>query len=176
MTQKPIQSRQPAPGERLACIRESLAPRGCAVRSAQSITHMRILISLMTLSLLLMASSATESDEDVGRKLTGTWSHNIPWNDGRDRKLLLKGTQDAHGKMHFEFVRPPFSYKPIFAALNVRQGQVEIMFKMVLYSDESEVSRHSIQYVLKEKNGIWSGRLLQSWVELPVEVTLEKEK
>ena len=137
---------------------------------------MKVLISLLTLNLLLMASSAAESDSDIERELAGTWTHNIRWIDGRDRKLVLKGTQDAHGKMRFEFVRPPFSYKPIFAAMNIRQSQVEIMFKMVLYSDESEVSRHTIQYVLRQKNGIWSGRFLQSWVESPVEVTLEKEK
>jgi len=47
---------------------------------------------------------------------------------------------------------------------------------MVLYSDESNVSRHTLQYVLREKNGIWSGQLLQSWVNTPVEVTLKKEK
>ncbi len=136
---------------------------------------MRVLISLMTLSLLLTVSGAAESESDIARKLTGTWTHNIPGPPGRDR-IVLKGTQDADGKMRFEFVQQSFSYKPIFAALNVRHGQVEIMFKMVLYADESDVSRHTVQYVLKEKDGVWSGRFLRSWVEAPVEVTLEKEK
>jgi len=129
------------------------------------------------MSLMLTACSTTRSDDaDVAQKLTGTWTHNIPWNDGRERTLVLKGTQDAEGKMHFEFVQPPFSYKPIFTALNIRQGQLEIMFKMVLYSDESDVSRHTLEYVLREKNGIWSGQFLQSWVNSPVEVTLKREK
>jgi len=136
---------------------------------------MRILLALLALSLLLTACSTTKSDADIGHKLTGTWTHNIPWIDGQERTLILKGTQDAQGRMHFEFAQPPFSYKPIFTALTVRQGQVEIMFKMVLYSDESDVSRHTLQYVLKERNGIWSGQLLQSWVNSPVEVTLKKE-
>ena len=119
---------------------------------------------------------AAEDDADIGRKLTGTWTHNIPWIDARERTLILKGTQDAQGKMHFEFVKPPFSYKPIFTALSVQRGQVEIMFKMVLYSDELDVSRHTLQYVLREKNGIWSGQFLQSWVDSPVQVTLKKEE
>src|SRR5215471_9451731 len=119
---------------------------------------MRILLGLVAMSLLLMACSTTKSDDaGVAHKLTGTWTHNIPWSDGHERTLILKGTQDAQGKIQFEFVQPPFSYKPIFTALNTGQGQVEIMFKMVMYSDESDVSRHTLKYVLREKNGTWSG-------------------
>jgi hypothetical protein len=137
---------------------------------------MKILFVLLALSLLPMAYSRPESDADLAHKLTGTWSHNIPWNDGRETKLILKGTQDAQGKMHFELVQPQFSYRPIFAAMEIRRGQVNIMFRMVLYSDELDVSRHTLQYVLREKNGVWSGQFLQSWVERPVEVTLKKEE
>ena len=123
-----------------------------------------------------MASSAAESDSDIERELAGTWTHNIRWIDGRDRKLVLKGTQDAHGKMRFEFVRPPFSYKPIFAAMNIRQSQVEIMFKMVLYSDESDISRHMLQYVVRGKEGIGWADFFSRGVESALEVTLKKEK
>ena len=108
-------------------------------------------------------------------KLLGTWTHNIPWNDGKERTLILTGSRDAHGKAHFEMVQKAFSYKPIFTKYNVSHGQVEIAFKMVLYADESDVSPHTLKYVLRQSKGTWSGQFYESWEKSPVDVTLEKK-
>ena len=129
---------------------------------------------LLAMVLLLASCSTTSSDTRVARKIAGTWTHDIPWNDGRKRTLTLKGSQDLQGKISFEFIRPPFSYKPVFTDMNVTHGRVEICFKMVLYADESDVSRHTLKYVLTEKNGVWSGQFFQSWVNSPVDVTLKR--
>jgi hypothetical protein len=135
---------------------------------------MKFILPLFALSLFLTAC-ATTSDADIRRNIVGTWSHNVPWNDGKERTLILKGSQDTEGKAYFEFVQQPFSYKPIFTGFNVRQGRVEISFKMVLYSDESDVSPHTLRYVLRERNGIWSGQFFQSWEKSPVDVRLKKQ-
>jgi hypothetical protein len=135
---------------------------------------MRLMLGLLPIVFLLAAWSTTSSDTRVARKIAGTWTHDIPWNDGRKRTLILKASEDLQGKLSFEFDRPPFSYKPVFTNMNVTHGHVEICFKMVLYADESDVSPHTLKYILTEKNGVWSGQFFQSWVNSPVEVTLKR--
>ena len=136
---------------------------------------MKPILCLSALVFLIAACATTSSDTRVARKISGTWTHDIPWNDGGKRTLTLKASQDAQGKLSFEFIRPPFSYKPVFTELNVRHDHVEICFKMVLYADESDVSPHTLKYVLTEKRGVWSGQFLQSWVKSPVDVRLKRE-
>jgi hypothetical protein len=136
---------------------------------------MRLIVPLLAVGLLLAACTTTSSDAHIARKIEGTWTHNIPWIDGQERTLTLKASRDAHGKLSFDFIHPPFSYKPVFTALAVRQGRVEIPFKMVLYADESDVSPHTLKYVLTENGGVWSGQFFQSWVSSPVNVTLKRK-
>jgi hypothetical protein len=107
--------------------------------------------------------------------LEGTWAHDIPGNDGKDQTLIIKGTRDADGKMHFELAQQYFSYKPMFTESTVKEEQVEICFKMVLYGDETDISPYTLTYVLRETNGVWSGQFIQSWKPSPVNVTLKKQ-
>lgn len=136
---------------------------------------MKLVIPVLAMVFLVAACTTTNSDTRVTRDIAGTWTHDIPWNDGGRRTLTLRASQDAQGKPFFEFVRPPFSYKPVFTELTVTHGRVEVGFKMVLYSDESNVSPHTLKYILTEKGGVWSGQFIQSWVSSPVNVTLKRK-
>jgi hypothetical protein len=136
---------------------------------------MRFIFPLLALGLFLAGCTTTSSEAQIGSKIEGTWAHNIPWNDGRERTLSMKATQDDQGKLSFELLHTPFSYRPVFTGLNLRGSTVEISFKMVLYADASNVSPHTLKYLLTEKHGVWSGQLYQSWVKAPVDVTLERK-
>lgn len=113
--------------------------------------------------------------DDIRLKFVGTWTHNIPWIDGKERTLILKCSQDAQGGVHCEFVQQFFSYRPVFTECIATGGQIEIRFKMVLYDKPSNVSPHTLKYVLREGNGGWSGQFFQSWVKSPVDVILRKQ-
>jgi hypothetical protein len=124
--------------------------------------------------------SMTKGGNDVVSKeaasktfaLDGVWMHQIPWNDGQDRTLILRGTRDEEGKIFVEFLQQFYSYKPIFAEYTESDHQAEIRFNMVMYGDETNVTEHTLRYALKEETGLWSGQLFHSWEPQPYDITL----
>lgn len=115
-----------------------------------------------------------QRSSDAAFDLEGTWKHNIPWPDGKERTVMLTGSRNGEGKPEFEMEARFFPYKPVFTKYLARDGRVEIHFKMVLKHDQASVSDHTLKYVLNQANGVWSGRFIESWVESHIEVTLKE--
>jgi hypothetical protein len=108
--------------------------------------------------------------------LVGKWSHTIPWIDGKERTVILDYIKDQDNRERFEFVQQYWSYKPVFVDQIKNGDETTINFKMVLYSNETEETEHTLKYVLKEDNGRWVGKLFESWTEIPYDVVLTRSK
>lgn len=126
---------------------------------------MRHLISLLFTIGLLITSGCQEQFE-------GTWVHTIPWSNGQERTLILRGIRDNEGKLIFEFLKQHYSYKPSFIGYSSGKDKIEMNFKLVAYYGDHD-SGHRLKYILRKEQKVLRGKLLQSWKE-PVEVTLSK--
>lgn len=107
-------------------------------------------------------------------KVLGTWYHKVPWNDGTEKTLILKASKNSDGKIVFGFLQQYYSYKPIFSKYSLKDDQIKIFFKMVLYADETDISNYKIEYLLRENGDVLTGQLFQSW-KAPVNVTLKRQ-
>jgi len=100
----------------------------------------------------------------------------MPGTDGKNRTVVLEYIKDQDGRERFEFVQQYWSYKPVFVD-QVKQGdESTINFKMVQSGNEAEETDRTLKYVLKEDNGQWVGKLIESWTETPYDVVLTRTK
>lgn len=108
------------------------------------------------------------------QRFEGTWSHTIPWKNGRQRSLIIRGIRDDEDNLTFEFLRQYYSYKPVFTEYSFDKNNIVINFKLVTYSKD-QLSKHQLKYILRRERDTLQGQLFQSWKE-PVTVTLKKLK
>lgn len=102
--------------------------------------------------------------------IEGTWSHLV---DGKTN--ILRGYKDSSGNMHLDFIEQYYSYQPIFESYAINDNQVEVEFRMVLYSDPSNISGYTITYILfRQEGNMIYGQLNRNW-DSPREIVLVKQ-
>jgi hypothetical protein len=158
----------------LAIVGFSLFAWGCGGEKPAPVTPPPVTVVTPPDGTAPAEKPAVPTTDPVG--LQGKWTHTMPWNDGKDRTVILQYVKDQDGRERFEFVQQYWSYKPVFTEQVKNGDETELRFKMVLYSDESDVSPHTLRYVLKEEDGHWVGKLFESWTETPYDVVLTRSE
>jgi hypothetical protein len=120
------------------------------------------------------AKPAVPTTDPVG--MLGKWKHSLPGSDGKDRTVVLEYIRDQDGRERFEFLQQDWPDKPVFVEQVKNGNETELRFKMVSYADESQVTPHTLRYVLKEEDGQWVGKLFESWTETPYDVVLTRSE
>jgi nuclear transport factor 2 (NTF2) superfamily protein len=117
----------------------------------------------------------TPGETTKATSLEGTWTHTVPGEKGEQR-VVLKYIKDQDGPERFEMTQHPWTEKPVFTEKVTSGNETELRFKMVLPTDESQITSHTLQYRIHDENGQWVGTLTESRTETSHPVVLTKSE
>lgn len=105
--------------------------------------------------------------------LQGKWMHTMPGKDDGNRTVVLAYVRDQDGHERFQFVRHPWSHEPVFVEHTKDENEAILLFRLSQDdAGKAESSLHTVRYVLNKDGDRWTGKLFESWNDVPSDVVL----